>query len=143
MKFSKPVNDELTVFIRVKIDNLKDVSLLIPEIVRNNDKMLREITNITTDKKYFESYNKFFIHGVDTVVTNKNIRVYNKIGQAYGTSVDNAYIRNYQDDIEFVLTATIYTNKNKTINDNVYEYDETAIPFLAKLSQSLYNNLKD
>ena len=97
----------------------------------------------TTDKKYFESYNKFFIHGVDTVVTNKNIRVYNKIGQAYGTSVDNAYIRNYQDDVEFFLTATIYTNKNNIINDNVYEYDETAIPFLAKLSQSLYNNLKD
>ena len=95
------------------------------------------------DKKYFDSYNKFFIHGSDTVVNNRNIRVYNKLGQAYGTSVDNAYIRNYQDNIEFVLTATIYTNKNKTINDNVYEYDETAIPFLAKLSQSLYNNLKD
>ena len=96
-----------------------------------------------TDKKYFDSYNKFFIHGSDTVVNNRNIRVYNKLGQAYGTSVDNAYIRNYQDDIEFFLTATIYTNKNKTINDNVYEYDETAIPFLAKLSQSLYNNLID
>jgi hypothetical protein len=96
-----------------------------------------------TDTKYFDSYNKFFIHGSDTVVNNRNIRVYNKLGQAYGTSVDNAYIRNYQDDIEFILTATIYTNKNKTINDNVYEYDETAIPFLAKLSQSLYNNLLD
>ena len=46
------VNEEFTVFIRVKIDNLKDVSLLIPETVRNNDKILREITNITTDKKY-------------------------------------------------------------------------------------------
>ena len=52
MKFSKFVNEELTVFIRVKIDNLKDVSLLIPETVRNKDKILREITNITTDKKY-------------------------------------------------------------------------------------------
>ena len=52
MKFSKFVNEEFTVFIRVKIDNLKDVSLLIPETVRNNDKILREITNITTDKKY-------------------------------------------------------------------------------------------
>ena len=52
MKFSKLVNEELTVFIRVKIDNLKDVSLLIPETVRNKDKILREITNITTDKKY-------------------------------------------------------------------------------------------
>jgi len=46
------VNGELTVFIRVKIDNLKDISLLIPEIVRNKDKILKEITNITTDKKY-------------------------------------------------------------------------------------------
>ena len=52
LKFSKFVNGELTVFIRVKIDNLKDISLLIPEMVRNKDKMLREITNITTDKKY-------------------------------------------------------------------------------------------
>ena len=52
MKFSKFVSVELTVFIRVRIDNLKDTSLLIPEIVRNNDKILKEITNITTDKKY-------------------------------------------------------------------------------------------
>ena len=35
-----------------KIDNLKDISLLIPEIVKNKDKILNEITNITTDKKY-------------------------------------------------------------------------------------------
>ena len=52
LKFSKLVNEELTVFIRVKIDNLKDISLLIPEIVRNKDRILKEITNITTDKKY-------------------------------------------------------------------------------------------
>ena len=46
------VNEELTVFIRVRIDNLKDISLVIPEIVKNKDKILKEITNITTDKKY-------------------------------------------------------------------------------------------
>ena len=91
------------------------------------------VDKFTTDKKYFESYNKFFIHGSRYCCNIiENIRVYNKIGQAYGTSVDNAYIRNYQDDVEFFLTATIYTNKNNIINDNVYEYDETAIPFLSK-----------
>ena len=46
------VNGELTVFIRVRIDNLKDISLLIPETVRNKDKILKEIKKITTDKKY-------------------------------------------------------------------------------------------
>ena len=51
--------------------------------------------------------------------------------------------KNYQDNIEFILTATIYKNKNKVINDNLYEYDELAVPFLAKLSRAIYNELVD
>jgi hypothetical protein len=95
------------------------------------------------DSKFFNSYNKFFIHGTDTVLNNTDVRVYNKIGQAYGTSTDSAYIKNYKEDLEFFLTATIYTNKNKIINDNIYEYVDTAIPFLSKLSKALYKNLLD
>ena len=95
------------------------------------------------DAKFFNSYNKFFIHGTDTILNNTDIRVYNKIGQAYGTSTDSAYIKNYKEDVEFFLTATIYTNKNKIINDNIYEYGETAIPFLSRLSKALYKNLLD
>ena len=95
------------------------------------------------DEKFFETYNKFFIHGDEQSVSNEQIRVYNKIGQAYGTSIDNALIKNYQDNVEFILTATIYTNKNKVINDNLYEYDDLAVPFLAKLSRAIYNELVD
>ena len=95
------------------------------------------------DAKFFKSYNKFFIHGTDTILNNTDIRVYNKIGQAYGTSTDSAYIKNYKEDVEFFLTATIYTNKNKIINDNIYEYGEAAIPFLSRLSKALYKNLLD
>ena len=95
------------------------------------------------DEKFFETYNKFFIHGDEQSVSNEQIRVYNKIGQAYGTSIDNGLIKNYQDNIEFILTATIYTNKNKVINDNLYEYDDIAIPFLAKLSRGIYQELMD
>jgi len=95
------------------------------------------------DSKFFNSYNKFFIHGTDTILNNSDVRVYNKIGQAYGTSTDSAYVKNYKEDLEFFLTATIYTNKNKIINDNIYEYGDTAIPFLSKLSKALYKNLLD
>ncbi len=95
------------------------------------------------DENFFETYNKFFIHGDEQSVSNEQIRVYNKIGQAYGTSIDNGLIKNYQDNIEFILTATIYTNKNKVINDNVYEYDDIAVPFLAILSRAIYNELVD
>ena len=95
------------------------------------------------DEKFFNSYNKFFIHGMDTILNNTDIRVYNKIGQAYGTSTDSAFIKNYKEDVEFFLTATIYTNENKIINDNIYEYGETAIPFLSKLSKAIYKDLLD
>ncbi len=95
------------------------------------------------DENFFETYNKFFIHGDEQSVSNEQIRVYNKIGQAYGTSIDNGLIKNYQDNIEFILTATIYTNKNKVINDNLYEYDDIAVPFLAKLSRGIYQELMD
>jgi len=95
------------------------------------------------DENFFETYNKFFIHGDEQSVSNEQIRVYNKIGQAYGTSIDNGLIKNYQDNVEFILTATIFTNKNKVINDNLYEYDDLAVPFLAKLSRAIYNELVD
>lgn len=95
------------------------------------------------DDQFFNSYNKFFIHGMDTILNNTDIRVYNKIGQAYGTSTDSAFIKNYKEDVEFFLTATIYTNENKVINDNIYEYKETAIPFLSKLSKAIYKDLSD
>ncbi len=95
------------------------------------------------DAKFFKSYNKFFIYGTDTILNNSDIRVYNKIGQAYGTSTDSAYIKNYKENVEFFLTATIYTNNNNIINDNIYEYGETAIPFLSRLSKALYKNLLD
>ena len=96
-----------------------------------------------SDDRFFNSYNKFFIHGMDTILKSTDIRVYNKIGQAYGTSTDSAYIKNYKEDVEFFLTATIYTNKNEIINDNIYEYRDTAIPFLSRISKTLYKNLID
>ena len=79
----------------------------------------------------------------DRSVSNEQIRVYNKIGQAYGTSIDNGLIKNYQNNVEFILTSTIYTNKNKVINDNLYEYDDIAEPFLAKLSRAIYKEFED
>ena len=95
------------------------------------------------NENFFETYNKFFIHGDEQIPINENIRVYNKIGQAYGTSLDNGLIKNYQDNIEFILTATIYTNINNVINDNLYEYRDIGVPFLAKLSRGIYQEFMD
>jgi hypothetical protein len=90
------------------------------------------------DSVYFDSYNKFFIYGDITSSSDRKIRVYNKLGEAYGTLTDISYIKNYEEDVEFFLSATIYVNKNETMNDNVYEYDNRGIPFLAEFSRQIY-----
>ena len=90
------------------------------------------------DSQYFDSYNKFFIYGDSTNTIDRKIRIYNKVGVAYGALTDISYIRDYQKKIEFFLSATIYVNQNQIVNDNIYEYDDLGIPFLAELARQVY-----
>ena len=90
------------------------------------------------DSQYFDSYNKFFIYGDSTNAVDRKIRIYNKVGVAYGALTDISYIRDYQKNIEFFLSATIYVNQNQIVNDNIYEYDDLGIPFLAELARQVY-----
>ena len=86
---------------------------------------------------YPNNYNKFFIYGDKDGMINDNI--FNKVGNAYGFSIDNAYIYEEKSDRHFVLTASIYTNGNNILNDNNYEYDKIGIPFLAEIGRFLTN----
>ena len=52
VKLSIPEVNEFTVFINVKVDNLNASSVLIPEIVNNNDKIDKDKMKIITDTKY-------------------------------------------------------------------------------------------
>ena len=95
------------------------------------------------DSQYFDSYNKFFIYGDSTNTIDRKIRIYNKVGVAYGALTDISYIRDYQKKIEFFLSATIYVNQNQIVNDNIYEYDDVGIPFLAELARQVYKLEKE
>lgn len=89
-------------------------------------------------KEFYDSYCKFFIFGDTTDTINSSIKIYNKIGQAYGTLTDCAYIVDEKNGVEFMVTATLLVNKYKIFNDGIYEYDEIGIPFLAELGRQLY-----
>ena len=67
-----------------------------------------------------------------------NIRIFSKSGEAYGFKTDCAYIVDYDNGVEFLLVATLFTNANETFNDDDYEYDEIAIPFLRNLGLAIY-----
>ncbi len=86
-----------------------------------------------------DSYVKFFMFGDSREPMPKSIRIYNKVGSAYGFLIDNAYIADFENKIEFLLSATIHVNENKIYNDGVYEYDKIGFPFLAELGKAVYN----
>jgi len=87
---------------------------------------------------YYDGYCKFFMYGDTKETIPEHIKIYNKVGDAYGTLTDCAYIRDTKNDIEFLLTATILVNDNGIFNDNTYEYDDIGFPFLAELGRQLY-----
>ncbi len=94
-------------------------------------------SSIVNRDKYWDSYSKFFIYGDKKGEMNDNIRISNKVGMAYGTLTDVAYVRDKINNIEFMLTATILVNDNKTFNDDIYEYESKGIPFLSALGRQV------
>ena len=90
-------------------------------------------------ESYPEGYVKFLVFGGDAPDIPDNIRVFNKVGDAYGFLTDAAYIVDFDNGVEFILAATIFTNANETFNDDNYEYDEIALPFMRHLGKAIYD----
>ncbi len=87
---------------------------------------------------YYDSYVKFFMYGDSKEPIPDHIKIYNKVGYAYGTLTDCAYIKDIKNNVDFMLSATILVNKDGVFNDDKYEYDEIGLPFLAQLGRELY-----
>ncbi|WP_224489358.1 serine hydrolase [Robertkochia flava] len=92
-------------------------------------------------EEYYDSYVKFFMFGDRKDPIPEHIKIYNKVGYAYGYLTDCSYIRDEKNEVEFILTATIHVNEDGIYNDNKYEYDEVGIPFLSELGRQLYDRI--
>jgi len=90
------------------------------------------------DTTYFDAYCKFLLFGADKEKMPTSVRVFNKVGDAYGYVIDNAYIVDFENGIEFMLSAVINTNTDGIYNDNKYEYKTIGLPFMKHLGQSIY-----
>lgn len=89
-------------------------------------------------QEYYDSYVKFFMFGDVLDPMPEYIKIYNKVGYAYGTLTDCAYIKDTKNNIDFMITATLLVNSDGIFNDDAYDYDEVGIPFLAQLGRELY-----
>ncbi len=87
----------------------------------------------------YDSYCKFLMFGDNKKPMPKNIRIFNKVGDAYGFLIDNAYIVDFEKGVEFMLTVTIYCNSDGIFNDDKYDYDAVGYPFMADIGKAIYD----
>ncbi len=81
-------------------------------------------------KEYYDSYVKFFVFGDYKEELPDYIKIYNKVGYAYGHVIDCAYIVDERRNVECIITAALLVNEDGIFNDDKYEYDTVGIPFL-------------
>lgn len=84
------------------------------------------------------TYAKYLLGGGGTTRLPAGVQVYNKIGQAYGFLIDNAYLVNAAHKVEFLLATVLYVNADGVLNDDNYEYDTVGLPFLRDLGLRVY-----
>jgi len=85
------------------------------------------------------SYHKYLLYGGEGPAK-PGVDIYNKTGTAYGNILDNAYIVDAANKIEFMLTAVIYANPNGVIGGEGYDYVGTGMPFLKDIGRTLYDH---
>jgi hypothetical protein len=85
---------------------------------------------------YPDDYVKFLLPGIERVVAKRRLRIFNKVGQAYGFTTENARVLDLETGREFFLAATLYTNADGVLNDDNYEYETVALPFMADLGEA-------
>ncbi len=88
---------------------------------------------------YPDAYGKFLLYGSQKEPLPKNIRIFNKEGDAYGELIDVAYIIDFDKNVEFFLSAAINCNTNEILNDDTYDYDLIGFPFMKNLGRVIYN----
>ena len=102
----------------------------------------RESTNPVYDpEEYPDTYVKDLLPGLERVIPKERLQIYNKTGQAYGFSTENAWVVDTETGQGFFLAATVYTNVDGILNDDEYEYEEIALPFFADLGEAVARKL--
>lgn len=91
------------------------------------------------DSSYSDAHGKFLLFGGSGPIENPSLRIFNKIGNAYGFLQDVAYIVDLEKGVEFMLSATIFCNSKGIISyEENEEYQTVGFPFLKHLGEVVY-----
>jgi hypothetical protein len=87
--------------------------------------------------EYYDSCVKFFFRDSSHQMPS-GVRVFNKVGWAYGFLIDASYVADFANQVEFMLAAVIYVNSDGILNDDKYDYETVGWPFMYQLGQTIY-----
>lgn len=90
--------------------------------------------------EFFDSYTKFFLFKAGRGKLPSYMRVFNKTGWSYGFLTDVAYIVDFKNNVEFMLSGVIYVNSDGVLNDDKYEYEQTGYPFFKEVGNIIYQH---
>lgn len=90
--------------------------------------------------QYYDTYAKFFFMDSTHHKLPPGVRVFNKVGWAYGFLTDASYVADFTHNIEYMLSATVYVNSDGILNDDKYDFDTIGQPFMYQLGQTIYQH---
>jgi len=118
------------------------------KLTKNDYEFLRKYMSMTPleskfpfyDKgSYWDNYVKFLFYGAEKNTSKAGIRIFNKVGDAYGFLIDAAYIVDLNNGVEFMLSAVMHCNRDEIFNDDKYDYETIGYPFMKNLGQVVYD----
>lgn len=86
---------------------------------------------------FHNSYVKFFFNDTNHVIPG-HIRVFNKVGWAYGFLTDVSYVIDTLNNIDYMLSATVYVNSDGIVNDSKYDEETIGFPFLKDIGAMIH-----
>jgi len=94
-------------------------------------------------KVFYDSFKKYFMWGAAVpTISSDTLREFNIVGRAYGFLSDVAYVVDYKNKVEFLISATIYVSEKNIVGSGKYEYDLIGLPLFRDVSRLIYKEEK-
>lgn len=90
-------------------------------------------------KIFYDSYKKYLMYGNAVAnIRQDSLRIFNIVGRAYGFLIDCAYIVDFKNNVEFMVSSSMYLNEKNIVGSGDYQYNLLGMPFLKWLGERLY-----
>jgi hypothetical protein len=112
-------------------------SIIFPEFQKNKLNL--------TDQDYAFLYKQMSMannNNTNYILSHKlddpSIKIFNNSGKMMGFMIDNAYVIDTKNGVDFFLTAVINCNRKNIFGEEYYEYDEIGLPFMKNIGDFIH-----